>query len=102
MIEYEIIVKHKRDQPTNKRHVPSVSDPNYKEITLANKIKKCHFYPGNKVKVVGKPKMKGTVISIVKDADKVEWIGGLPYFIHVRFNNGEEMMCRTTQLRRGK
>lgn len=99
MIEYEIIVQHKRDKRIEKVNVVEPSDPNFHEIVLTRAVKGCPYFPKMRVKVRGTSK-RGVIERILKDKNEVNWAGNRPHFVQVKMDDGTTLLCNPAQLRR--
>lgn len=100
MIEYEVIVNHKRDTaPT--RDVVAPGDNNYKEVVFQRNLHKCTYDVGQRVKERG-GHMVGTVTKIEKDISLINWSKGRPMFVAVEFDDGRKVFANPSQLKRTK
>lgn len=97
MIEYEIIVNHKRDTPPSRKAV-APGDPDYKTTVLQRTIKRYNFKRGDLVKIRRGHK-RGVIDAIELDCDKVLWEDNKPMCILVNFNE-EFIWCHPSQLKR--
>lgn len=98
MIEYDIIVKHGKDQPAL-RTVVAPQDENYKEVVFQRGLKQCRLVAGDRVKPRGSG-IRGTVEEIVTDIESVNWARNRPMFVQVKFDDGKVMLCHPSQLKR--
>ncbi len=56
---------------------------------------------GDRVKIRRGHK-RGTVQSIEMDVTKINWTKQTPHFIHVLFDDGDELLCTAGQLKRSR
>lgn len=100
MIEYDIIVKHNKDQLLNLVKVQP-TDANFKQVVFDRNLARCTLKPNERVKQRGTPN-KGVITSIETDINQINWHNNRPMYIRVQFDDGRVVMCNPSQLKRSK
>lgn len=59
----------------------------------------CNFKAGDRVKI-RRSIRRGDVLRIVDDIDKINWVGKVPHYVEVKFDDSVIMMCNPSQLKR--
>jgi hypothetical protein len=98
LIEYEIIVQHKRDQKPQ-LELADPKSPDFRALVFRRNLKACKYKDEDRVKVRGTSR-KGFILRIEDDINKVNWERNRPHFVQVRFDDGSVMMCNPSQLKR--
>lgn len=98
MITYKVIVSN---QQKNGLKPLKPNDPGYRQTVLQRNLNTCRHKTGSRVKVRRGHK-RGTIIKIETDATRVNWEKQTPAFIHVKFDDGEELFCTSGQLKASK
>lgn len=98
MITYKVIVSNQ--QPSGLKP-PRPNDPGYRQGVLQRNLNTCRHKAGSRVKV-RRGHRRGTIIKIETDASRVNWEKKTPAFIHVKFDDGEELFCTSGQLKASK
>ena len=100
MIEYEIVVNHKRDQKPA-RKVVEPTDSDFKTVVFQRQLRACNYKDEDRVKIRG-TNTRGIILRIEEDVNRVNWVNNRPMFVQVRFDNGEVKMCNPNQIKRSK
>lgn len=100
MIEYEVIVNHKRDTPPPRETV-TPGDTSYKEVVFQRNLRACNYEVGQRVKERG-GHMVGTIQHIEKDINRINWSKNRPMFVAVEFDDGRKVYANPSQLKRTK
>lgn len=59
----------------------------------------CTFKSGERVKI-RRSIRRGNIQRIEDDINKINWVGKVPHYIEVKFDDGVHMMCNPGQLKR--
>ena len=97
MIEYEIVVNHKRDQKIV-NEIVKPGDPNFQEVVFRRNLRACKYKPEDRVKIRG-TSIRGFVTHIEEDITKINWEVNRPQFVEVRFDDNTVKMCNPSQLK---
>ena len=94
MISYRIITKHTSDQK-NKFN----GNTDAKEMIFRRSVSSCQFKTGDRVKI-RRSIRRGNVEDIILDSEQINWVGKIPHYLQVKFDDGVVMLCNPSQLKR--
>jgi hypothetical protein len=100
LIEYEVIVNHKRDTPV-KPEVVQPGDQSFKEVVFQRNLRANQYTVGQRVKQRG-GHLVGTITHIEKDISQINWERNRPMFVAVDFDDGRKVYANPSQLKRTK
>ena len=102
MIRYKIISTNTTHQPKSSlTRRPHPSEPSYKETVLTRALQSNNFKNGDRVKM-RRGHRRGNITVMHTNPETVNWERNTPHYIQVKFDDGAELMCHHSQLKRSK